>query len=101
MIIDVGFAVELACIAFVVGLTVRSWFRHRKTYAKAEQTYEAAAAQWEEVKQLREHAQELDRLLAQLCVQAYANAHLPIWKAWGVMGTISVTAERELPTELD
>lgn len=40
---------------------------------------------------LMKHAHALDQLLAQICVQAYANRHKPIWAAWtATMGDISI-----------
>ena len=36
----------------------------------------------------------LDRLLTEICIDAYRNQHQPIWQAWAeTMGTISVAVE--------
>ena len=46
------------------------------------------------------HAMELDRLLADLCHQAFIRDHAPSWKAWAAsMGSIEVdvTLNRNLP----
>lgn len=36
------------------------------------------------------HAIMLDKLLADIVIQAFTNRHLPIWTAWSVMGAIEV-----------
>lgn len=46
------------------------------------------------------NAQDLDRLLAYLCVQSFAARHMPIWQAWrGAMGDfeIEITQNRRFP----
>lgn len=36
------------------------------------------------------HAMMLDQLLAVLVLRAFTNAHMPIWRAWAVMGAIEI-----------
>ena len=46
------------------------------------------------------HVEELDALLAHLCIKCFANQHMPVWRAWiAVMGDISVevTQNRRMP----
>jgi hypothetical protein len=55
-------------------------------------------AAWRINRRLR-HAQMLDNLLAQLCIQCFFSAHMPIWSAWtAVMGDIQIEVKQNRRT---